>query len=165
MWDAVRITGENGQVVIEFADNTAMVLRSIFVELGEMLAEDPPPRRLTNERLFANACDRAADSAAFRAAHGARMRAEVREAVGRVLAGWRGDLRLELDRSAVRDWLITLAHAQTRWLKQPRWRAPSPSTFVAKRKADITVFWLQEIATHVGSAALSSAGRAVEYRF
>ncbi|GAA4532770.1 DUF2017 family protein [Amycolatopsis samaneae] len=164
MEDYIRVTGVGGGTVqLAMSENAADAVWHILAELDSVLAEarqDPPPRRLRlpDKRLFPDAYDSAAENAAFRERHGTRMREELGAALERVLEAWPEQPWLTLDSAAVRDWMVVLAHAQTSYLRKPRWRA---SVGTSKRDNDVKVAWLRTLQACVAAATLAPPGMPV----
>ncbi|MFE0024309.1 DUF2017 family protein [Amycolatopsis sp. NPDC059021] len=164
MEDYIRVTGVGGTVQLAMSENAADTVRHILAELESALAEAreaPRPRRLRlpDKRLFPDAYGDAAESARFRERHGTRMREEVGAALERVRLAWPDQPWLTLDGAAVRDWLIVLAHAQTSYLRKPRWRASPGGS--SKREGEVKVAWLMSLQGCIATAALAPAGMPV----
>jgi hypothetical protein len=151
--DFAHVTAWSGCVRIAFAPNTASVLHRALADVAARLAGSG--KAIADTALFPDAYRRRKPSAAFRERHGTAMRAEVVAAFSRVLEAWAGGTELELDLAGARDLRLVLAHAQTAYLQPPRWEVPVDDLFATRWGAEAKVAWLQELESHVATAALS----------
>jgi hypothetical protein len=151
--DFAHVTAWSGRIRIALAPNTASVLHHTLTDVAARLAGSG--KAIADTMLFPDAHRRRKPSAAFRERHGAAMRAEVVAAFSRVLGAWSGGTELELDLAGARDLRLVLAHAQSAYLRKPRWEIPLDELFATRWGAERTVPWLQELESHVATAALS----------
>lgn len=120
---------DDSSLQVEFREDYAKVLRRVVAEFTEVLAKTSGgglfgrKPALADTRLFPDSSKDKRASADFRERHGAAMRARVAAAADRVLASWDGEPTFVMDKAAVRDWFVVLAHAQSMYLPRPRWRA------------------------------------------
>jgi hypothetical protein len=151
--DFAHVTAWSGHIRIALAPNTASVLHHTLTDVAARLAGSG--KAIAGTMLFPDAHRRRKRSAAFRERHGAAMRAEVVAAFSRVLGAWSGGTELDLDLAGARDLRLVLAHAQSAYLRKPRWEIPLDALFATRWGAERTVPWLQELERHVATAALS----------
>ncbi|MEV6828878.1 hypothetical protein [Amycolatopsis sp. NPDC051102] len=156
MTDFAHVTAWSGCVRLAFAPNTASALHKTLTDAAARLAVGGR-KGVADTMLFPDAYRRGKPSAAFRDRHGAAMRAEVVAAFARVLAGWSGGAELELDLTGARDLRLALVHAQSAYLRKPRWEVQLDELFSTRWGAERTVAWLQELEGHVATAALARA--------
>lgn len=154
MTDFAHVTAWSGCVRIAFAPNTASVLHGMLADVAARL-DGSGRKGIADTTLFPDAYRRRKPSAAFRERHGAAMRAEVAAAFSRVLEAWPGGPELELDLAGARDLRLVLAHAQSAYLRKPRWEVPVDELFATRWGAELKFAWLQELESHVATAALS----------
>ncbi|SEF26403.1 hypothetical protein SAMN05421837_103275 [Amycolatopsis pretoriensis] len=154
MTDFAHVTAWSGRVRLALAPNTASVLHRTLTEVAARLGGSGR-KRIADATLFPDAYRRRQPSAAFRDRHGAAMRAEVAAAFSRVLAAWDGATVLDLDLAGARDLRLVLAHAQSAYLRQPRWEVPADDLFATRWGSETKVAWLQELESHVATAALA----------
>jgi hypothetical protein len=155
MTDFAHVTGVAGRVRLQLAPNTAAVLHHTLTDVAARLAGSDRRTGIPDHRLFPDAYDSREPSAAFRTRHGAAMRAEVAATFARVLAAWDGGPDLDLDLAGARDLRLALAHAQTVTLRSARWKASGTSMFAARWGAERTAVWLQDLESHLATAALA----------
>ncbi|MEV7092411.1 hypothetical protein AB0M80_06165 [Amycolatopsis sp. NPDC051045] len=154
MTDFAHVTAWCGRIRMALAPNTASVLHHTLTDVAARLAGSGRGG-IADTALFPDAYRRRKPSAAFRDRHGAAMRAEVVAAFSRVLGAWSGGTELELDLAGARDLRLVLAHAQSAYLRQPRWEVPVDDLFATRWGAERTVAWLRELEGHVATAALA----------
>jgi hypothetical protein len=152
--DFAHVTAWSGCIRLAFAPNTASVLHQTLTDVATRLAGSGR-KGIADTTLFPDAYRRRKPSAAFRDRHGAAMRAEVVSAFTRVLERWSGGAELELDLAGARDLRLVLAHAQSAYLRKPRWEVPLDELFSTRWGAERTVAWLRELESHVATAALA----------
>ncbi|WP_372664178.1 DUF2017 family protein [Amycolatopsis kentuckyensis] len=155
MTDFAHVTGLAGRVRLVLAPNTATVLHHTLTGVAARLAGSGRRAGVPDGRLFPDAYGSRALSAGFRDRHGAAMRAEVAAVFTRVLAAWDGGTELDLDLAGARDLRLALAHAQTVSLRLPRWKTTGTGPFSARWGEERTVVWLQDLESHVATAALA----------
>jgi hypothetical protein len=153
--DFAHVTGMAGRVRLVLAPNTAAVLHHTLTDVAARLAGSDRRTGIPDGRLFPDAYDTREPSTAFRDRHGAAMRAEVTATFSRVLAVWAGGTELDLDLAGARDLRLALAHAQTLTLRPARWKAKGTGLFAARWGAERTAVWLQDLESHVATAALA----------
>ncbi|MEU5260816.1 hypothetical protein [Amycolatopsis sp. NPDC021455] len=156
MTDFAHVTAWSGRIRLALAPNTASVLHHTLTEVAARLAASGR-KGIADTKLFPDAYRHREPSAAFRDRHGAAMRAEVVAAFSRVLEAWPGGTELELDRAGARDLRLVLVHAQSAYLRQPRWEVSLDPLFATRWGAERTVAWLQDLESHVAAAALARA--------
>jgi hypothetical protein len=155
MTDFAHVTGVAGRVRLQLAPNTAAVLHHTLTDVAARLAGSDRRTGIPDHRLFPDAYDSREPSAAFRTRHGAAMRAEVAATFARVLAAWDGGPDLDLDLAGARDLRLALAHAQTVTLRQTRWKTSGTGLFATRWGAERTAVWLQDLESHLATAALA----------
>ena len=156
---ATRLADSSLQV--ELREDYARMLWRVVAEFVEVLAKDSGggllgrKPELANTRLFPGSAKDRRASADFRERHGTAMRARVATAADRMLASCQGETKVVLDKAAVRDWFVVLAHAQSMYLQRPRWRALSVAD-----NSDRRVRMLLVIQGIIAEASISTDGRA-----
>ncbi|MET8849376.1 hypothetical protein [Amycolatopsis sp. NPDC004625] len=156
MTDFAHVTAWSGRVRIAFAPHTASVLHGMLSDVATRLGGSGR-KGIADTTLFPDAYRRRKTSAEFRERHGAAMRAEVVAAFSRTLEAWPGGPELELDLAGARDLRLVLAHAQSAYLRKPRWEVPPDELFSTRWGGEIKFAWLQALESHVATAALSRA--------
>ncbi|SHE96425.1 DUF2017 family protein [Streptoalloteichus hindustanus] len=112
-------------VVVRMSENVAVVVEHILERLTRFLAdgEAPGPRRWFGlrrapstedllDRMFPDAYQDSASTAAFRARHRSAMRAEALAAAQRVRQRWAGQPLMYLERQDVDDWFVVAGLAR-----------------------------------------------------
>ncbi|NIH85038.1 hypothetical protein [Amycolatopsis granulosa] len=146
-----------GQVLVEMSPNVGECLHAIAGELLTALETGRHGRRpLRDEDLFPDAHLLIREAREFRARHGAAMRRSVTTAVRAVVRGWTGATAVTLDPAWQRAWLITFGHAQTLYLRKPRWRDGRAWARFPVSARGVTLEWLSHAQDAVALACALS---------
>ncbi|HVV09950.1 DUF2017 family protein [Amycolatopsis sp.] len=144
MYDSVQAGPAGDSVRLVMSEPAARRFRVLI--MGFLASLDS----VKDRRLFPDAFADKGNSSGFRAAHGAGMREELAGAARRVLAAWPDAPDVTLPPELVRDWLIVLSHAQTKYLGRRRHKRRRLGT--GAEYAD--VLWLRAAHDRVAAAAL-----------